>query len=638
MLMTRFAAVVPVVACAFAASAGEGLTPSSIEPYLKIRTPGAPQLAADGRSYFTDWPDGIFQLYMREAGAPIDGPATKLTHFDDGVSSFSISPDGSMILVQASVGGSEQDDLFLISEPGPGAEVVPLKGDPRVVYSSQFWLDDSSGFVYTANEASPSDFHLYTFDIASGESEKVLAEPGYWYAEGISPDGAHMMVGRYFSASSAEVYEIDLQTGDKRDITVRDASGKAFANFPAGYAPDGTRFTVVDDEDGIRKMFAMDAESMSRTKPLPAAIADLEIGGAVTNQDKSLLAVSVNRDGFGEMYAFALPGFEPIELPEIEPGIVTPVDIEGTTLVYSINNARSPGLGFALDLSDPSKAPVPMNVAQDQGFDLRSFVLPELVTYRAFDGAEIPAFVYLPEDADGPVPFVINFHGGPEAQSRPGFSRVRQYLVENGYGVMLPNVRGSTGYGRAFHEMDNAELRWNSVKDGVDAAEWLVREGLALPGQIAVWGGSYGGFMASATPIEDSRRSDASQSRPPHIGAAINMVGIVNFQTFLEQTKDYRRALREVEYGSLSNPEFLASVSPINFIDDIRVPMMIGHGLNDPRVPVGEAMQLAVGLQQRGLDPELLYFPDEGHGLAKLENRLLFYGRMVRFLDRTIGE
>jgi dipeptidyl aminopeptidase/acylaminoacyl peptidase len=176
--------------------------------------------------------------------------------------------------------------------------------------------------------------------------------------------------------------------------------------------------------------------------------------------------------------------------------------------------------------------------------------------------------------------------------------------------------------------MDNYKNRWHSVKDGVEAARWLVKSGFSQNGRIAAYGGSYGGFMSVATVIEG----------PDVFGASVDIVGVVNFKTFLEQTKDYRRKLREAEYGPLSDPEFLASVSPLKRVDEIKVPMLIAHGANDPRVPVGEAMQLAVGLQKRGYDPELLFFPDEGHGFAKLENRLLFAQRMVKFLQRTIGE
>ena len=197
---------------------------------------------------------------------------------------------------------------------------------------------------------------------------------------------------------------------------------------------------------------------------------------------------------------------------------------------------------------------------------------------------------------------------------------------------MQPNVRGSTGYGRKFHMMDDYKKRWDSVKDGVEAARWLVKNNYARAGKIAAYGGSYGGFMSVAVVVEDGSSKDQV------FGASVDVVGIVNMKTFLEQTAGYRRKLREVEYGPLSDPEFLATVSSINRIDDIKVPMMIAHGLNDPRVPVGEAMQLAVGLQQRGYDPELVFCPDEGHGFAKLPNRLLFSDRMVKFLDRTIGK
>jgi dipeptidyl aminopeptidase/acylaminoacyl peptidase len=175
--------------------------------------------------------------------------------------------------------------------------------------------------------------------------------------------------------------------------------------------------------------------------------------------------------------------------------------------------------------------------------------------------------------------------------------------------------------------LDNYKNRWNSVKDGAEAARWLVKEGYAQNGKVAAYGGSYGGFMTVAAVIEGA----------DVFGAGINVVGITNMKTFLEQTRGYRRALREVEYGPLSDPEFLDSVSPIHRVDEIRCPMLIAHGLNDPRVPVGEAMQLAVALQRRGLDPEQVYFPDEGHGFAKLDNRIIFYERMVKFLDEHIG-
>ena len=315
------------------------------------------------------------------------------------------------------------------------------------------------------------------------------------------------------------------------------------------------------------------------------------------------------------------------------PFLVGVADIQGRTLLFTNSNARKPGIVFAYDIpADPTKtgpAPRAITARMDrEPIDLTAFRLPELIKYKSFDGVEIPAFLYLPEGAKKgkPIPFVINFHGGPEGQSRPGFSTTVQYLVSQGYGVMMPNVRGSTGYGRDFHMMDNYTKRWDSVRDGSEAARWLVKEGYSAPGKIAAYGGSYGGFMAVATVIDGA----------DVFGASVNVVGVVNFITFLEQTKGYRQKLREAEYGPLSDPEFLKSVSPLNRIDEIKVPMLIAHGLNDPRVPIGEALQLDVGLKLRGHSPELLVFPDEGHGFAKLENRILFSEQMVRFLDKHL--
>jgi dipeptidyl aminopeptidase/acylaminoacyl peptidase len=192
--------------------------------------------------------------------------------------------------------------------------------------------------------------------------------------------------------------------------------------------------------------------------------------------------------------------------------------------------------------------------------------------------------------------------------------------------VLAPNVRGSSGYGKAYLEADNYKNRQISVNDGVWAAKFLVDGGYSEPRKIGAWGGSYGGFMVMAVITE----------APGLFGAACNVVGIVNFETFLRQTKAYRRHLREAEYGPLSDPAFLRSISPIHRVDRIETPLMLAHGLNDPRVPVGEAMQVAVALKRRGVDVEELYFPDEGHGFRKEANRLLYLEQAVRFFEKHL--
>jgi dipeptidyl aminopeptidase/acylaminoacyl peptidase len=186
--------------------------------------------------------------------------------------------------------------------------------------------------------------------------------------------------------------------------------------------------------------------------------------------------------------------------------------------------------------------------------------------------------------------------------------------------------------------LDDYKLRWGSVRDGVDAAEWLVKSGYAAPGRIATFGGSYGGFMSVACIVEDQERVDRGERKERLFGACIDVVGIVNMKTFLEKTSGYRRKLREAEYGPLADSTFLATVSSIHRADKIRVPVFIAHGFNDPRVPVEEAMQLAVALKDAGRNPRVFIAPDEGHGFAKLDNRIYFYERVANFLAETIGK
>lgn len=596
--------------------------PPTLEQFFKIRAPSSPRLAPDGSLYASDWPDGITQLYRRAPGAGIGAPMTKLTDFPDGMSRYTISPDGSRVIVSAGVGGNEQTQLYLLEPGGPRA----LTENPRAVHSFQVWTRDGGGFIYTANDAVSSDFHIYRYDFATGSSTRLLAQPGAWGAEDITLDGSRLLVGRYYSASHSKAYELDAASGSLREIVVVEREA---ATSSVGYLPGEDRVLIRTDAFTGQHNLAMVGLSDGRVERLFPELEAFDVESTTINDERTLLAFTFNERGYGSLRVHELPTLTRVELPEMDRGLVGSVDLGSDTITWTMSNARTPGLGYASKIEGrKASAPRPLTRAETQGIDVSVFTLPSLVSIPSFDGLEIPAFLYLPpgHTAGTPIPFVVSFHGGPEGQFRPGFNRSTQYLLSRGFGILEPNVRGSTGYGREFHRMDDYTKRWDSVRDGVEAARWLVTNGYSRRGQIAASGGSYGGFMTVACAIEGADL----------FGAAINVVGIVNFRTFLEQTRDYRRALREAEYGPLTDSEFLDSISPIHRADEIRCPMMIVHGLNDPRVPVGEAMQLAVALQKRGLDPEILFFPDEGHGIAKLENRLLFGERMAAFLEANL--
>ncbi|MFN5944864.1 MAG: prolyl oligopeptidase family serine peptidase [Phycisphaerae bacterium] len=621
-----------------------------VEKFFRIRTPGAATIAPDGSLYVRDWPAGVFQLFRVPAGAtpPTAAPGTpmqQLTNFKDGLSGYSLSPDGKQMLVFFAAGGNERTQVSLLdlNNTDTATNTTPLLANDQVVFSVNAWLHDSSGFLYTANDTSANDFHIYRYDLASKKSTKLLAKEGSWAAADLTRDGSRALVGQFRSASDSTLQELNTKTGELTNLATFLSEVSTASLSPVGYLPDekGVLFTSDHEGDGITRLYLRDANGNIR-KPL-TSLDKYELDGASTNDDRTLLTVSSNEDGYGVMHIYRLPNFEPVKLPETPRGIVSAGSLRGNQLIYSVNSARVPGLAFAYTIPDsgkPAGTPRQVTFADTQGIDLASLSEPQLIKYKSFDGLEIPAFMYLPKDwkPGKPVPFVVDYHGGPEGQHRPGFDREAQYLISEGFGLLLPNVRGSSGYGRNFLMMDDYKKRWDSVKDGVYAAQWLVDQGYATPGKISSYGGSYGGFMAVATLVEDTERVERGEATQRLFGAGCKVVGIVNFQTFLQNTAGYRRKLREAEYGPLSDPEFLDSVSPLLRANKINAPMMLAHGLNDPRVPVGEAMQLAEALQRRGYDPEQVYFHDEGHGFAKLENRLLFQKRLSRFLKKNIGQ
>jgi dipeptidyl aminopeptidase/acylaminoacyl peptidase len=629
------------------ASAAAPQVRPGVERFMKIRTPLSPHIARDGTLYVRDWPDGVQQLYRVEGDiARPDSKKTRLTNFHDGLSGYSVSEDGSRIVLMHSTGGNEQTQLSLL-DPKTG-DIRPLAHNPKVQHGLNLWLRDDSGVVYTANDDSPTDFHVYRYDFKDGKKTKLLARTGSWSARDITDDGSRVLVSEYRSASDSSIYELDVRTGKLTDLTLKPEGGTAATGI-VGYMPGETAILLESDiENGLSKLFLKDLRTGEVSKPI-SELDRYEIDQAGMNHERTLLAVVTNEDGYGVLHVYTLPDFRPVPLPPIEKGVISINNLRGNHILFTLSNARTPGLAFAAELSPRGGEPPAIRqvtFADDQGIDLSAFPLPELVRYKSFDGLEVPAFVYTPAGytKGKPIPFLVNYHGGPEGQSRPSFNSTVQFLLSEGFGVMQPNVRGSSGYGREFLMMDDYKKRWDSVKDGVAAAAWLVENGYSAPGMMCTYGGSYGGFMSVACLVEDQNQVDAGVRKERLFGAGINIVGIVNMRTFLEQTAGYRRKLREAEYGPLTDVEFLATISSINQVDKINVPMYIAHGFNDPRVPVGEAMQLAMALKEKAakgdprINPHLYIAPDEGHGFAKLRNRLYHTEYMARFLEQTIGQ
>jgi dipeptidyl aminopeptidase/acylaminoacyl peptidase len=363
----------------------------------------------------------------------------------------------------------------------------------------------------------------------------------------------------------------------------------------------------------------------------------------ITSADGSLLALVENRNGasamsVAEVVSVQVPLVQVplvqvplVQVPLPELGVVTshlirmPVlSRDGTRLYYSLSSPRMAGDVWCWDRETGrtrrlTTSPAPVVAAQ--------LVSAGSSEVQSFDGETIPLFVYRPATTHSRPPVVVLVHGGPESQSVLSFNPVIQGLLAGGYAVVVPNVRGSTGYGKRYASLDDTTLRLESVRDLAAVHGWLGKNGFDED-RAALWGGSYGGYMVLA----------GLAFQPELWAAGVDIVGISDLVTFLENTSDYRRAHREREYGSLAHDRaFLELASPLRHADDIRAPLFVIHGRNDPRVPVSEAEQLTRSLTSRGVRCDLVIYEDEGHGLARLANKLDAYPRALRFLDEVMG-
>jgi dipeptidyl aminopeptidase/acylaminoacyl peptidase len=593
---------------------------ASISQFIKIRAPHAGHLAPNGDFYYVYRHDGVRQLFRRAAGEDV---GALLTHFEDGIGGYSVSHDGRWIAITAARGGDEQYDIYLMDAATD--ELKPLLVDRDTVFGSIVWNRTSSAFAYRANKESKADFHLYVYDVEDNRNKRVFDKSGYWYPIDFKRDGSKLLCGKYVSASESHLWEVSLIGRGARFITNPD---HAWHYRGVGYAADERYvYTVTDYEFDRHRLCRIDTRS-GKVEPMLPQFQAHEMSYAEVNDGRDKIAVVLNIDGYSKMHVFSLPDFKPLPLPELPEGIIGNVQFQGERLLFSVTNATTPGIIYQWPLGHPVVEPVALTEPDTQRIDVSRFRGPRLIRYRTFDDRKIPAFLYVPAgyQRGTPIPFIAYYHGGPEGQYRPGFASVFQYFLSRGFGILAPNVRGSSGYGTEFQELDNYYKRMDSVKDGVAAAQWLIDNDYSEPRKVAAYGGSYGGFMVMAVITE----------APRLFGAACDMVGIVNFQTFLERTKAYRRELREAEYGPLTDSEFLKSISPIYLVDRVDTPVLIAHGKNDPRVPVHEAQQLHQALEERGKDVEMIVFADEGHGFRKEENRIEFYTKLAEFFEKHL--
>jgi dipeptidyl aminopeptidase/acylaminoacyl peptidase len=459
--------------------------------------------------------------------------------------------------------------------------------------------------VISSTRRNGKDTDLYLLDLRSGATEVLLeTKAEFWVATDWSPDDSRLLLLRVVSVNETSMSVMDLKTRDRQAIVVRE--GVKAAHGSPRFTPDGLKIIFCSDARGEFKEPAQVEPATMATAWMPWKwdVTDLEVASDRT-------AFVTNEDGMSRL---SIAGKDESPRVDLPPGVVSGLKFspDGRRLGFTLSCPHAPADAYTYEIAE--KKLVRWTYSETGGLDPSAFVLPKRITYKSFDDREIPAYVYLPRNAKKAAA-VISIHGGPESQARPTFSPIIQFWVnELGIAVIVPNVRGSTGYGKTYVALDDGAKREDAVKDIGALLDWIAREPELDASRVAVHGGSYGGYMVLASLVHFGDR----------LRAGVDIVGIANWITFLEKTSPYRADLRRVEYGDERDPkmrDFLQSISPATHADRIRSALLVAHGRKDPRVPFAEAEQIVAKVRAQGRPVWTVYADNEGHGFARKENR-----------------
>ncbi|MEO6501710.1 MAG: S9 family peptidase [Jatrophihabitantaceae bacterium] len=566
---------------------------------------------------------GSTQLYELST----EGSWTQLTDLGEPCSGRYL-PGERAVVVSADTGGTERTQLSLLRLDQPGSTgLQPVVHDPDFIHNL---LDVQPGrLVYATNRRNSVDFDIVVHTLQTGE-EQVLWNNGGWFTDArLSPDGRWLALSRLTTvAASSELLLVDTGTSQAQAITDAAVPGD-WSNLR--WLPDSSGLLASSDagaEFVSLRHFELAGRRWSTVAAGDAGGPDCDVFGWPSPDGRQVAVVSA-RDGADELAitdwdVSGLAAGRPVRFPHA--GVLT----FGAVPVWAPDS-----IALGMTFSSPVQPPEVYTWRAGETAERRSTSNPEAATEGLVqptsarvptpDGEQIPVLVLSAPEPDGSAVLII--HGGPEAAAVRSWSPVAAALTLAGHTVVLPNVRGSTGYGRRWLSLDDVEKRLDSVADLVAVRDWLPTVG-ADPDRVALYGGSYGGYMVLA----------GLAFHPGLWAAGVDIVGISSLVTFLQNTSAYRRAYREREYGRLDEDRtVLEAASPLPIIDRVRAPLLVIHGANDPRVPLSEAEQVVAAVRANGVECQLLVYPDEGHGLAKRANQLDAYPRVLDFLARQLA-
>lgn len=604
----------------FAADARQDVA-ATVERFGRVGSSFAPDFSPDGKwiSFISNL-SGVPQAWI----VPAEGGFPRMvTNSSDPVQQVDWSPTSDWLAVTIAPGGGLNTQIYLVRPDG--IEMRRLTDGGKDNNGFDAWSDDGKQIFIDSSRNDPAARDAFVIDVQSGEIRLLAKNPGVGGIANVSRDGSRALLSRLRSRGSNDLYSLDTKSG--KDVILTEHTGPG--DFFGEISPDGKTVYMGTNKDrdlvAFAKMTLRDDGSPGPVQIL-AERKDAELDDVHLNREGTMAALTWNAGGRTEISLYdtktekqtllSLPG-------DIAGGVRFSRD--GSELAISAAGATQPTDVWVASVSNPKFRQ--LTFSPHVGIDLKSLVRPELVTFPAGDGLQLSGWLYRPKEPTGA--YVLSFHGGPEGQERPSFRSDYQALLSQGIGVFAPNVRGSSGFGKRFVNLDNGELRVNAVRDIKASADYLIDHQIADAHRLGITGGSYGGYMTMAGITE----------YPDLFAAGVDLFGIVNFVTFFQHTEPWMAAISTVEYGDPSTQkDMLDRLSPIYKLDRIKAATMVQHGANDTNVPVIEAEQIVNTLKQRGVPVEYILFPDEGHGFRKTPNRIKSTSEMVRFFHEHLLE
>jgi len=599
---------------------------NKLKKMFDVSSPGMGMLSPDKKTlYFTWRVTGISHIWK------IDGPQKfpiQLTSGTDAVSLNQVSYDGQSLILSKDTNGQENPGLFQLDLKTGHIRELYRKEKVQVFYS--FMSDDSQHIYFSANDVKPDSYNIYKLNLKTLTKELVFEGQGNWYIADYRSQGKELLLVKLTGSRTSEYYDYDTERKKLTPVIGIDEKGE----FEVSYAANKGEYIVLTPQGDFKKLFLYAPQKKSQFKLLTDPNLKYDVSDFSMDRQKTRIIFNINREGYTELNALDAKTYKKIKLPvfknadHVFAGATTR---DGQVTMLAVMTSQSPRLSYSYNWKTRQMQQWVLPSAPE--VDLKNFAVSELMHYETRDQVKIPMFVRFPKGCkeSKKCPVVVHFHGGPEAQSTPGFSPMAQAFVDEGFIFVEPNVRGSDGYGKTWIDADNGPKRENVITDIEDASIWIKKNWKSSEGlspKIGIMGWSYGGY---STLLAMTRFSGA-------YNAGVGLVGMSNLVSFLNNTAPYRRILRITEYGDpVQDKEVLMKLSPISYVDQVKDPLMIIQGANDPRVPVGEALQIHETLQKKNINSQLIVFADEGHGSSKKENQVLEIGHTIEFFKKHLN-